>query len=311
MEGSTITAFANFEGETDASGRKHGWGKLTWDDGDCFEGEFRDDEKVSGTFRWSTGDSYEGQWQQDLMHGRGRYDYADGRSYLGHWEKGYRHGHGTFRWPNGDRYDGEFVHDMCHGVGVHTYADGKQYKGEWKDNKKHGYGVMYWPKGSRTEGIWEHNLLTGCTLFTEAEGNRYEEKWKDGARDGPRKPLKRSDEEILSVLRSTEPLKWANDSDFAACYKCDEAFTFLLRRHHCRLCGLVFCEKCSLRTLMLPQLSTTKPQRVCDECFLLKKTSEVMALIDALPAPPQETSLPLHHQQTASQDDQVQAELDD
>jgi hypothetical protein len=96
MEGSTITAFANFEGETDASGRKHGWGKLTWDDGDCFEGEFKDDEKVRGTFHWGTGDSYEGQWLQDLMHGQGRYDYADGRSYLGNWEKGYRHGHGAW-----------------------------------------------------------------------------------------------------------------------------------------------------------------------------------------------------------------------
>jgi hypothetical protein len=56
--------------------------------------------------------------------------------------------------------------------------------------------------------------------------------------------------------------------------------------------GLVFCEKCSLRTLLLPQLSPIKPQRVCDECFLLRKTFEVLALIDALPAPPQETSTP-------------------
>jgi hypothetical protein len=43
---------------------------------------------------------------------------------------------------------------------------------------------------------------------------------------------------------------------------------------------------------MLPQISPTKPQRVCDECFLLRKTTEVLALIDALPAPPQETSTP-------------------
>jgi hypothetical protein len=47
-----------------------------------------------------------------------------------------------------------------------------------------------------------------------------------------------------------------------------------------------------LRTLLLPQLSPIKPQRVCDECFLLRKTAEVLALIDALPAPPQETSTP-------------------
>lgn len=95
MEGSTITAFANFEGETNADGKKHGWGKLTWDDGDCFEGEFQDDEKIKGTFRWSSGDTYEGQWKNDLMHGQGNYLYADGRSYSGWWEKGYRHGLGA------------------------------------------------------------------------------------------------------------------------------------------------------------------------------------------------------------------------
>jgi hypothetical protein len=38
-----------------------------------------------------------------------------------------------------------------------------------------------------------------------------------------------TDEEITAVVRSTEPVKWANDSDFSACYKCDEAFTFMLR----------------------------------------------------------------------------------
>jgi len=280
-EGSTILALANFEGETNANGRKHGRGKLTWDDGDSFEGEFLEDEKVRGIFRWSTGDTYEGEWKQDLMHGQGRYDYADGRSYIGQWERGYRHGKGVFAWPNGDHYEGEFVTDMCHGVGVHTYADGKQYKGEWRDNKKHGYGVMYWPKGSKTEGMWDHNLITGFTIFTEIGGKRYEERWKDGARDGTRKPLKRSESDILALLDAKEPPKWGEDSEFSACFKCDDPFTFLVRRHHCRMCGLVFCEKCSSRTLPVLQKKSTKPQRVCDECYLLQMTSRVLSLFEA------------------------------
>ncbi len=95
MEGSTVTAYANFEGETNAAGQKHGWGKLTWDDGDSFEGQFVNDEKVKGTFKWFTGDVYAGQWKDDLMHGEGSYQYFDGRSYKGQWAKGFRHGLGV------------------------------------------------------------------------------------------------------------------------------------------------------------------------------------------------------------------------
>ena len=42
---------------------------------------------------------------------------------------------------------------------------------------------------------------------------------------------------------------WELDTDAAACRDCGQAFTFLLRRHHCRSCGLIFCAACSpLRT---------------------------------------------------------------
>ena len=91
----TVTAFANFEGETNDAGLKHGWGKLTWDDGESFEGQFENDEKVQGTFKWATGDVYEGDWHKDVMHGKGTYHYVDGRKYTGGWEYGCRHGSGT------------------------------------------------------------------------------------------------------------------------------------------------------------------------------------------------------------------------
>ena len=50
------------KGET-ADGKKHGWGKLTWDDGEYFEGEFDHDKKVRGTFKWKTQDVYTGDWK--------------------------------------------------------------------------------------------------------------------------------------------------------------------------------------------------------------------------------------------------------
>jgi methionyl-tRNA synthetase len=40
---------------------------------------------------------------------------------------------------------------------------------------------------------------------------------------------------------------------------------FLLQ-HHCRNCGSIFCNACSDNTMALP--SSTKPVRVCDECYV-------------------------------------------
>ncbi len=45
-------------------------GILRWDDGDVFEGEFEDDEKVRGTFKWKGGDVYTGEFKDSLMHGQ-------------------------------------------------------------------------------------------------------------------------------------------------------------------------------------------------------------------------------------------------
>jgi len=52
------------------------------------------------------------------------------------------------------------------------------------------------------------------------------------------------------------------------CNKCQMAFGMMRRKHHCRRCGHVFCDKCSSRTVVLPQSFgfNQQPQRVCDAC---------------------------------------------
>ena len=34
------------------------------------------------------------------------------------------------------------------------------------------------------------------------------------------------------------------DSVSKQCYECGERFTTFRRRHHCRVCGQIFCSKC-------------------------------------------------------------------
>jgi len=38
---------------------------------------------------------------------------------------------------------------------------------------------------------------------------------------------------------------WLDDDSAHHCYECHEPFTTFRRRHHCRVCGLIYCSKCS------------------------------------------------------------------
>jgi hypothetical protein len=52
------------------------------------------------------------------------------------------------------------------------------------------------------------------------------------------------------------------------CPHCDTLFTLSKRRHHCRLCGDIFCDACSSHrvSLPLPGPEFEKPVRICDFC---------------------------------------------
>jgi hypothetical protein len=52
------------------------------------------------------------------------------------------------------------------------------------------------------------------------------------------------------------------------CPHCDALFTLSKRRHHCRLCGDVFCDPCSSHRVSLPLAGAEfeKPVRICDFC---------------------------------------------
>ncbi|GAM18660.1 hypothetical protein SAMD00019534_018350 [Acytostelium subglobosum LB1] len=57
-----------------------------------------------------------------------------------------------------------------------------------------------------------------------------------------------------AVFTNSRP-KWVEDNKAHNCSKCNVGFTLLNRKHHCRRCGLVFCQKCSSNTAKIPQLN--------------------------------------------------------
>lgn len=90
--------------------------------------------------------------------------------------------------------------------------------------------------------------------------------------------------ELVDVVKSwipqrAQPVKlsqvfWMPDRSCRVCYECDSQFTFFNRRHHCRLCGRVFCAKCTSNTI--PATSDHQQTsgwddweriRVCNYCF--------------------------------------------
>ncbi|GBF96574.1 hypothetical protein Rsub_09157 [Raphidocelis subcapitata] len=72
------------------------------------------------------------------------------------------------------------------------------------------------------------------------------------------------------VLR-LDPPTWLPDSYASHCGSCHLPFKPLLRlRHHCRLCGKVFCHACCGKRLLLPpRYNQREPQRVCEMCSCL------------------------------------------
>jgi FYVE zinc finger len=53
------------------------------------------------------------------------------------------------------------------------------------------------------------------------------------------------DDELFRSAPKEQERLWIPDSIVISCYACEETFSFFRRRHHCRVCGHVFCHPCS------------------------------------------------------------------
>lgn len=64
---------------------------------------------------------------------------------------------------------------------------------------------------------------------------------------------------------------WVPDSLAERCYGCHAFFSLVLRRHHCRRCGNVFCDTCSSARIPLVSAGFFTPVRVCEKCCVAAK----------------------------------------
>lgn len=82
------------------------------------------------------------------------------------------------------------------------------------------------------------------------------------------------------TIQTRTRLRWRDDGNASKCGICKEKFRMFLRRHHCRLCGDVFCGTCSDNWDSIPDCITHIPSssglkteidrdtrvRLCDKC---------------------------------------------
>ncbi|XP_064142811.1 1-phosphatidylinositol 3-phosphate 5-kinase isoform X11 [Loxodonta africana] len=74
--------------------------------------------------------------------------------------------------------------------------------------------------------------------------------------------------EIMEGKSQDSDLKqyWMPDSQCKECYDCSEKFTTFRRRHHCRLCGQIFCSRCCNQEIPGKFMGYTGDLRACTYC---------------------------------------------
>ena len=103
-----------------------------------------------------------------------------------------------------------------------------------------------------------------------------------------------------SIIINNKNNVWISDHLVSNCYNCQIEFGYLLRKHHCRNCGNIFCYKCSNKYISIPHFISDRPtaedywnisyyikslrgkeERVCDKCYfeIVEKTKTYEEII--------------------------------
>ena len=101
-----------------------------------------------GKFSYNDGNTYEGEYKNDMREGRGIYRYKNGDKYIGEWKKDKKHGKGIIFFSNGERYEGDFKEGNFDGFGMFYYINGEKYIGEYTNGRRDGYGIRYFENNS-------------------------------------------------------------------------------------------------------------------------------------------------------------------
>ncbi|KAF3324942.1 Lateral signaling target protein 2 [Carex littledalei] len=112
------------------------------------------------------------------------------------------------------------------------------------------------------------DTVTAATVqFKEMEGNSFTKAKVDAGKPSDQQPGKKGfDWMNLIKIPNEEKDHWVPDEVVKKCTSCGGDFNAFNRRHHCRNCGDIFCDKCSQGRIALTAEENAQPVRVCDRC---------------------------------------------
>ena len=134
----------------------------------------------------------------------------------------------------------------------------------------------------------KHNILNGnikCNPFISKHD--YQRKWSLVSNNENNNSLssdnnvdKKQENIIINNNNSVKYLKyWMSDKNCAQCNECGAIFTTFKRKHHCRLCGRIFCNACCNQRIDGTRFKFEGMIRVCEGCiYSIKLSDEYLGL---------------------------------
>ncbi|TMW62770.1 hypothetical protein Poli38472_005388 [Pythium oligandrum] len=187
-EGEYVVEYVDDRPETTNYLKRDGMVKITYRNGDSYEGMIGSDMQKQGEGKYT--------WRQKNEDGDGKilhfvelasyYNPAylrlvnDLASYEGGYVNGCKHGLGKMIFPSGDTYHGEWKQDKMHGDGSYMYANGDIFSGKFEHGIRVGKGTYEFSiDKSLLVGNWSHNTITdGKWIFKD--GGSYVGRFESG-----------------------------------------------------------------------------------------------------------------------------------
>jgi len=199
---------ATYIGDLDSHGQLAGQGRMTWTNGDSYDGAFSEGlfngkgkfisensgiysgEFVNGymegqgVLTYADGAHYAGEFAKNKMHGNGKWTFADKTIYIGHVAAGVIQGKGELQRSTGEKYTGDFVAGKMQGTGVFVDTEGNQYSGDFHADNFTGAGIYTSVEGFTYVGEFKNWRLNGKGIQTDSEGNHWEGEFEKGLLEG-------------------------------------------------------------------------------------------------------------------------------
>ena len=147
-------------------------------------------------------------------------------------------------------------------------------------------------KKRSTDGFKDHSVKSSTKSSEESTEDGSDEQ-SDCSEDTDFEEMIKEREKINNMITAQTPpdpfitiqprsrLLWVEDNNAPTCGICTKQFNMLRRRHHCRICGGVFCGTCSDHWSNIPDSITQVPTitgikldvdrhtqvRMCDQCY--------------------------------------------